>query len=137
MVYYYFLTVDKVKLNMSPTPRELRKCVFDVLLKCSGLKEIENINCFEYKEKGKKVGSWLHYHTLCSSDQGFYKYKDCKVDGYSIKLIRIKNHSEVMKVCNYINKGKIDEALDVKYSQEPTLEEKIEAGVYCFYDSDS
>ncbi len=100
-----------------------------------GLIEVENINAFEWKTKGKELGNWLHYHVLLQSDKSFIKYKDAKIFGYSIKLVRLKNQGEVMKTCSYICKYKQDEALDDKYQQEPSLTERLEAGVYCFYDS--
>ncbi len=109
-MYFYFLTIDKVLLDKAPSREELLDLRNDICL-LSGLKNIRpyQVHCFEWKDKGRKFGRYLHYHCILASYNSFIKYKDVKRKGYSIKLEKLDSRQDIARVAGYIQKYKKDD----------------------------
>ncbi len=108
-MYYFFLTIDKVKLDKKPTKVDIVDTLLTIMSICD-LHHVKPypIRCFEYKDKGKKYGNWLHYHCILSSIRQYIPYKDSKVECWSIKLEKLKTMDDLARVAGYISKHKID-----------------------------
>lgn len=108
-MFIYFLTIDKVKLDGSPTKRTLLD-VRDAICRVGDLKIFNpyQVFCFESKFKGKLHGYYLHYHCLLRSSKSFISYLLLAQPGYSIKLIKLITSIDVANTAGYIQKLKID-----------------------------
>ncbi len=109
MQFYYFLTIDKVKLGVPPLKQDLLTIRNDICTS-NGLNVIHpyQVHCFEYKDKGIKHGRYLHYHCILVSSHYFIDYKKIKVKNWSLKLERLRTSTDVAITAGYIQKLKID-----------------------------
>ncbi len=109
MQFYYFLTIDKVKLGVPPLKQDLITIRNDICT-ANGLRPLYpyQVQCFEYKDKGAKHGRYLHYHCILSSDDYYIDYKKIRVLNWSLKLERLRTSTDVAITAGYIQKLKID-----------------------------
>lgn len=114
-MYYYFFTLDKVRLNGAPTKEELTEVYRDLYIR-TGLKSIRPIPVRCYESKAKGLINYLHYHELVVSHNCFIRYTSLKRKGYSVKLERLKTSIDVVRVAGYICKQKTDN-VDIKIFQ--------------------
>ncbi len=105
---FYFLTLDKCKIDSMPTKEDYKELIAELSL-FHLFREV-GVHCYEHKTKmvlKKKFKKWLHYHTIIVANQ-YIKYTDLRVEGYSIKLKHLESKFDVAKVAAYICKNKID-----------------------------
>ncbi len=109
MQFYYFLTIDKVKLGVPPLKQDLLRIRNDICT-ANNLEVISpyQVQCFEYKDKGKEHGRYLHYHCILVSSSPFIDYKKIRVSNWSLKLERLRTSTDVAITSGYIQKFKID-----------------------------
>lgn len=111
-MYYFFLTIDKVKLTGKPTPQDLLE-VRDTILDRVDLNVLSpyQLFAFELKKKGTKHGNYLHYHTMLKSSLNYVAFTDIQCKGWSINLQKLRTCDDVARVAAYITKLKLDPAL--------------------------
>ncbi len=126
-MYYFFLTIDKVKLGLAPNKAEIMDIFSKIVQRCDLHPLLPHpINAFEYKYKGGKCGHWLHYHCIVISENWFIPYKNVKVQNWSVKLEKLKSVHDVARVAAYIQKLKVDycdlrlKICEIKKPSQPT-----------------
>ncbi len=104
MQFYYFLTIDKVKLGVPPLKQDLITIRNDICT-ANNLAPIHpyQVQCFEYKDKGKQHGRYLHYHCILVSDSHFIDYGLIKKPNWSLKLERLRTSTDVAITAGYIH----------------------------------
>lgn len=105
MQYIYFLTIDKVLLGVPPLKQDLITVRNDICTKFN-LDVIRpyQVQSFEFKDKGRLHGKYLHYHCLLESSAKYIKYSDIKFKGWSIKLEKLNTFLDVVRTAGYIYK---------------------------------
>lgn len=115
MKTYYFLTVDKVLGTEYPSKDEYFSVLDELCQKYSLRHDNKNhVECFEYKKKGNKrkgtqVFDWVHYHGIYVTDKEHKRDLKLFKLGYSIKAIKIKDISDMLRISGYIQKSMIDQ----------------------------
>ncbi len=109
MQFFYFLTIDKVKLGVPPLKQDLLTIRNDIC-SANNLSVIHpyQVQCFEYKDKGKVHGRYLHYHCMLYSSDYYIDYKKIRVPNWSLKLERLRTSTDVAITSGYIMKLKKD-----------------------------
>ncbi len=108
-MYTYFLTIDKVNLSGKPTKKELIEIRNDICITSQLTPSTPyQVHCFEYKNKGKKHGQYLHYYTLLLSNRSFIPFKEVHRKGYSNVLKKLNTCKDILNTAGYINKLKKD-----------------------------
>ncbi len=135
MIYHYFVTIDKVFGNTSPTSVDFGE-ILEYLYGKYGLKDFfpYPVKCQEYKEKGSlrkktKVYNWPHYHAILSSDiliRDIHKKPYYKK--YSIRILHLVSYEDIIRTAGYIQKRMIDEV------QNPLVTKTVTPCLFKFRD---
>ncbi len=108
-MYFYFLTIDKVRLSGAPTKQELLLICKEICIDFN-LTQVSPypLCCFEWKNKGRKHGKYLHYHCMLQSSDKYINYYNIKKSGYSLKLEKLFYQIDIVRVAGYMVKLKVD-----------------------------